>query len=140
MTESPLLRDARQRLATAEATFASPDALLQLEEGLGLLDELIEDDAGEQAIARTLAATYATRIFGRVRAAIATDHAIPEPTLEHFFKLMLAFDTGDFDLPEESRVLKIAVVRRLIDLIYQGYPAEAKRKALERLKEIVGEP
>lgn len=134
--ESHLLRTARDRLARAEASFASPDGLAQLEEGLALLDELIEDDESERRIARNLAATYATRIFGRVKAAVATDRAIPQPTLEHYFKLMLAFDSGDFDLPEESRALKIAVVRRLIDLVYEGHPPEAKRKALERFDAI----
>lgn len=104
-----------------------------------MLDELIDEGTAEQAVARNVAATYAKRIFGRVSAAIASDRAIPEPTLEHYFKLMLAFDTGDFRLPEESRALKITVVRRLIELIYQGYPPDLKRKALERLGEITGD-
>lgn len=134
--ESQTLRTARGRLARAEASFASPDGLAQLEDGLALLDELVEASEAERHVARNLAATYATRIFGRVKTAVTTDRAIPQPTLEHYFKLMLAFDTGDFDLPAESRALKIAVVRRLIDLAYEGHPAEAKRKALERFGEI----
>lgn len=137
--ESQMLRTARDRLARAEASFASAEGLAQLEEGLVLLDELIEDNEAERRIARNLAATYAARIFGRVQAAVASDRAIPQPTLEHFFKLMLAFDAGDFDLPEASRALKIAVVRRLVDLAYEGHPPEAKRKALERLGNIIDE-
>jgi hypothetical protein len=135
--ESQLLRNARDRLARAEAGFASASALVELEEGLALLDELIESDAGERVVARNLAATYAARIFARVQAAVASDRAIPQPTLEHYFKLMLAFDAGDFALPIEARALKIAVVRRLVELAYEGYPAEAKRKALEQLGGIV---
>jgi hypothetical protein len=137
--ESQTLRTARDRLARAEGSFASAAALAPLEEGLALLDELIEDDAGERTIARNLAATYAQRIFARVQAAVAQDRAIPQPTLEHYFKLMLAFDTGDFDLPPEARALKIAVVRRLVDLAYEGHPAEAKRKVLERLGNIIAD-
>jgi hypothetical protein len=137
--ESKGLSTARDRLARAEASFASADGLAHLQEGLALLDELIEASDSERPIARNLAATYATRIFGRVKTAVATDRAIPQPTLEHYFKLMLAFDTGDFELPNESRALKIAVVRRLIDLAYEGHPPEAKRRALERFGEITRE-
>jgi hypothetical protein len=134
--ESDSLRIARDRLAKAEANFAAAEGLAHLEDGLALLDELIEDSEAERRIARNFAATYASRIFGRVKTAVATDRAIPQPTLEHYFKLMLAFDSGDFDLPEESRALKIAVVRRLVDLAYEGHPPDAKRKALERLQGI----
>ncbi len=140
MSDPNVLTAARDHLARAEASISSPDGLLHLEEGLAVLDELIETGAASQRpIAQNLAATYATKIFGRVHAAIGTDRAVPQPLLEHYFKLMLAFDQGDFDLPHSARALKIAVVRRLIDLIYEGYPPEAKRKALERLGEITDE-
>ena len=110
--------------------------MFHLEEGLALLDEMCEGDTTERKVAQNLAATYASKIFARVRAAIATDRAIPQPRLEHFFKLMLAFDTGDFELPEQARGAKIAVVRRLVDLLFEGHPAEAKQAALARLDEI----
>jgi hypothetical protein len=134
------LLPARERLAKAESSFRSADGLAHLEDGLARLDELIEVDAGEAPIARNLAATYANRIFGRVKAAVAADRAVPQPTLEHYFKLMLAFDTGDFELPQQSRALKIEVVRRLVELAYEGHPAEIKRQALARLGEITGDP
>ena len=138
MHESAQLKTARHRLAQAEAAISAPEGLVHLEEGLALLDELSEDgDAAQRRIAQTLAATYATKIFGRVHAAIETDRAIPQPTLERYFKLMLAFDQGDFDLPDAARGLKIAVVRRLVELAYEGYPAAAKRKALEQFGAIV---
>jgi hypothetical protein len=136
MPESQPLRTAREHLARAEARFGSDEGLTRLEAGLAILDELIEDADAERDIAQNLAIAYATKVFGRVQTAIATDRAVPQPQLERYFKLMLAFDEGDFNLPAESRALKIAVVRRLIDLIYEGYPAEKKREALRRLGEI----
>ena len=136
--ESSKMNAARAQLASAERSLGSPDGLLHLEEGLALLDELSEGgDAAKRKVAQTVAATYATRIFGRVRDAIATDRAVPQPLLEHYFKLMLAFDQGEFELPEAARALKIAVVRRLIDLAYEGHPAAAKRKALEQFGAIL---
>lgn len=136
--ESSKLNAARAQLARAEASLASADGLFHLEEGLAQLDELSEgDDAAQRKVAQTVAATYATRIFGRVRDAIATDRAVPQPLLEHYFKLMLAFDQGEFELPDAARALKIAVVRRLIDLAYEGHPVAAKRKALERFGAIL---
>jgi hypothetical protein len=136
--ESSKLNAARAQLARAEVSLASPKGLLHLEEGLALLDELSEgEDAAQRKVAQTVAATYATRIFGRIRDAIATDRAVPQPQLEHYFKLMLAFDQGEFELPDAARTLKIAVVRRLIDLAYEGYPPAAKRKALEQFGAIL---
>lgn len=138
MMESPALKAARNHLAQAESAFASADGLFHLEEGLGLLDELTENgDEVQRKVAQTLAATYATKIFDRIHGAIEADRAVPQPLLEHYFKLMLAFDQGEFDLPDAARALKIAVARRLIDLAYEGYPAAAKRKALERFGTIV---
>jgi hypothetical protein len=136
--ESSTLNAARAQLAQAEGSLASANGLSHLEEGLALLDELSEGaDAAQRKVAQTVAATYATRIFGRVRDAIATDRAVPQPLLEHYFKLMLAFDQGEFELPAAAGALKIAVVRRLIDLAYEGHPAAAKRKALEQFGAIL---
>jgi hypothetical protein len=136
MTESQQLRTAREHLARAEARFGYAEGLAQLQEGLALLDELIEDAGMECEIAQNVAATYAAKVFGRVQTAITTDRAIPQPVLEQYFKLMLAFDDGDFALPEESRALKIAVVRRLVDLFYEGYPEEKKQEVLRKLRDI----
>jgi len=138
MPESPRLIAARQRLASAERQFEAPDGLLHLEEGLALLDEICEDGGADRSVAENVAATYAARIFDRVQQAIATDRAVPEPRLQHYFKLMLAFDAGDFALPEQARDAKIAVVRRLLDLMFEGHPAETKQAALARLGEIAG--
>ena len=138
MQESATLKAARARLAQAEAAFSSLAGLVHLEAGLSMLDELSEsNDAPQRAVAQTVAATYATRIFGRIRNAIENDRAVPQPLLEHYFKMMLAFDQGEFELPDAARALKIAVVRRLIDLAYEGYPVAAKRAALEQFGAIV---
>jgi hypothetical protein len=99
---------------------------------------LIEGAGMECGIAQNVAAAYAAKVFSRVQTAITTDRAVPQPVLEQYFKLMLAFDDGEFALPEESRALKIAVVRRLVDLFYEGYPEEKKQEALRRLREIAG--
>jgi hypothetical protein len=139
MNESRELQAAREHLARAERTFTTPGGLAELEVGLGMLDELMERNSAERAVANNLAAAYAAKIFERVNMAIAVDRTIPQPRLEHFFKLMLAFDEGDFTLPERARELKIAVVRRLIELAYEGHPPEVKRQALEKLGEITGD-
>ena len=137
MAEAKALQTARDHLAHAETEFSTPNGLFHLEEGLALLDELCETaPTAQRDVAANLATTYAGKIFGRVRTAIQTDRAIPQPQLEHFFKLMLAFDTGDFTLPAESHALKIAVVRRLIDLCYEGYPEDKKLAVLEQLTQL----
>ena len=137
MSEPASLQRARMHLAQAEAQFAIAAGLTHLEAGLDLVDQLSEDAGSVRDVANNLAATYATKIFGRVRDALASDRATPQPTLEHYFKLMLAFDQGDFELPDAARALKIAVVRRLVELAYEGHPAETRRKALEQLGDIV---
>jgi hypothetical protein len=139
MSESRDLQKARVHLARAETQFSTAIGYAELEQGLGLLAELMESDTNERVIANNLAASYATKIFRRVEATLATDRAVPQPLLEHFFKLMLAFDQGEFVLPDSAAELKIEVVRHLIDLAYEGYPAEAKRKALEQLSRITGD-
>ena len=135
MTESRKLTLARDHLSRAEAAFGSADGAVQLDEGLALLDELTED-AASSTIARNLAATYAEKIFGRIKAVLDTDRGVPQPTLEHFFKLMLAFDAGDFQLPDHAQALKVAVVRRLVELSYEGHSPQQKQAALDRLAQI----
>ena len=136
MKESNELQAARKQLARAEAGFDTQGGLAHLQEGLALLDDVIELDDDERTIARNLAATYAGKVFARVQTSIEADRAVPQPMLEHYFKMLLAFDTGDFELPEQSRAVKIAVVRRLVDLLYEGYPEAHKQAALKQLSEI----
>jgi hypothetical protein len=138
--ESPELQSARAHLARAEATLGSRDGLFHLEEGLALLDDIIAaDEPRSSVVAKNVAATYATRMYRRVGALLESDRGLPEPELEHLFKVVLAFDQGSFDLPAKARDTKIGIARRLLDRYYEGHPAEEKQKALEQLAGIAGE-
>jgi len=139
MPEPRELADARQCLARAEAEYRSPDALAPLAEGLALLDDVIAAGSAQHAkTARNLASTYASRIFGWIKTLIETDRAVPEPELEHFFKMVLAFDQVAGELPKSAEALKIGVVRQLIDRYYEGHPAEKKQQALRELEQLSG--
>ncbi len=136
MPEPQELTKARRCLARAEANLSSADGLTQLLEGLSFLDDVIGAGTAAASTARNLVATYAGRIYARVADAVAGDAQLPEPELEHFFKVVLAFDQVGAALPESAQELKIAVVRRLIDRYYEGYPAEKKRRALDELAQL----
>jgi hypothetical protein len=137
MPEPRELIEARRCLAEAEAGYRSADALACLAEGLALLEDVIGGGAPVAAnTARNLASTYAARIFGRVHEVVARDAQVPEPELEHFFKLVLAFDQVDFALPESANVLKIDVVRQLIERYYEGHSPERKQQALQELEQL----
>ena len=129
MLEPPHIRAARQHLAQAESGYQSEDGLFHLEEGLALLDEMMACDApAHRTIAHNLVLTYATKILRTVRRLVETDRGLPEPVLEHLFKVVLAFDA------------KVTVVERLIDRYYEGHSPEQKRAALEELAKISGRP
>jgi hypothetical protein len=139
MPEPKELASARRCLAKAEAELRSADGLTQLVEGLAFLEDVIGSGSTTAAkTARNLATSYAGRIYGRVHALVATDAQLPEPDLEHFFKVVLAFDQVGVELPRSAQDLKVAVVRRLIDRYYEGHPPERKQQALEELAQITG--
>src|SRR5688572_2420403 len=116
MPERPQLTAAREHLSRAESGYRSVDGLLHLEEALALLEEVALDDAPEQqAIALNLLSTYSTRICDSIRELVEADRALPEPDLEHLFKVLLTFDSREWELPAYVRSLKINVVKRLID-------------------------
>jgi hypothetical protein len=134
MADSRELADARKRLAAGEALYASSEGLAAIEEGVALLEEVVElGPADEARTARNLAASYAAKLHERVAATLAADRAVPEPMLEHFFRLVLAFDRFAAALPANARALKIDVVRRLIERYCEGHPPEKKRAMLEQL-------
>jgi hypothetical protein len=136
MSEPPELLEARRRLAKAEASLNSGEALAELEEGLALLDELIGSASDTAArTARNLAATYAERIY-RYAGEIAADPGAAEPALEQLFKMVLAFDRVSVELPAAARRRKIEVVRRLVERYYEGHPPELKRRVLEELAQL----
>jgi hypothetical protein len=121
-------------MAQAEADWVTADGLARLTDGLGRLTDLIE--SGNKAEARTaanLAASYASRIYGRVRDKIQRDAQVPEPELEHCFKVVLAFDQLQDALPPAAAELKIEVVKALIERYYEGHPSAKKQAALEQL-------
>jgi hypothetical protein len=139
MPEIPELIKARRCLAQAEAAWVSADGLVLLGEGLALLEELMEGGSRTDArTARNLAASYAARIYERIGNAVAADRRLPEPELEHFFKVVLRFDQVSAVLPPAAAELKIAVVRQLIERYYEGHPPERKQRALEQLAQLRG--
>jgi hypothetical protein len=137
MTESRELQAAREHLARGEASYRSVAGLAELEQGIALLDDLMSaKDLSQRSIAANIAKTYATRIYRSIGALLESDRAVPEPQLEHLFKVVLAFDQSDIELPGNAREVKIEIARRLIDHYYEGHSAEQKRKALEQLTRI----
>jgi hypothetical protein len=139
MPEPKELTSARRCLAKAEAELASDNGLTQLVEGLAFLEDVIASSTTTAAkTARNLATSYAARVYGRIDAVVAADRQLPEPELEHYFKVVLAFDQIGVELPQSAQDLKIAVVRRLIDRYYEGHPPERKQQALEELAQITG--
>ncbi len=139
MPEPKELTTARHCLAKAEADLGSADGLTQLVEGLAFLEDVIGTGTATAArTARNLATSYAARVYNQVNTRVTTDPQLPEPELEHFFKVVLAFDQVGVELPQSAQVLKIEVVRLLIDRYYEGHPAERKQQALEELANITG--
>jgi hypothetical protein len=139
MAEPAKLIAAREHLSLAESNYRSEDGLVHLEEGLVLLEEVALDGATEhETVAHNLLSTYSTRICESVKKVVETDRGLPGPDLEHLFKVLLAFDAAGSKLPGYVRSLKIDVVKRLIDLYYEGYPAEEKGKVLQQLTGIAG--
>ena len=128
-------------MAEAEAGLSSADGLAHLTDGLERLAEII--DTGAKAEARTasnLAAAYAARCYARVRDRLVGDPQIPEPELEHWFKVVLAFDQVRDALPPAATELKIAVVKALIERYYEGHSPAKKRAVLEQLASLGSEP
>jgi hypothetical protein len=137
MTEPRELLAAREHLARGEANYRSPAGLAELEQGIGLLDDVMSGkDARNRTIAENIAKTYSTRIYRSIGALLEADRAVPEPQLEHLFKIVLAFDQSEIELPDNAREVKIEIARRLIDRYYEGHSAEQKRQALEQLTRI----
>ena len=133
MSESRELVAARASMAAAEGAWASADGLAQLEDGLEALADIMDAGKGEARIAGNLAATYAARLYGRVRDKLERDAQVPEPELEHCFKVVVAFDRVQSALPAAAAELKVSVVKALIERYYEGHPAEKKRAVLEQL-------
>ena len=140
MSEPVELTSAREHLARAEATWRTADGLFHLEEALVLIDALATDERSQhRALARNVARAYATRIYSEISKGLERDRAVPEPELEHSFRIVLAFDQCELELPDTARAIKIEIARRLIDRYYEGHADEQKRTALEQLAQVTGE-
>jgi hypothetical protein len=137
MTEPAALAAARHHLATAESGFRTPEGLAHLEEGLTLLEQ-VALDGEHRSVAGNLLTTYSARICDSVRQRFEADAGLPEPELQHLFRLLLAFDSVELELPAYVRTLKIDIARRLIDRWYEGHTPEEKQEALELLAGIAG--
>jgi len=134
MAESRELEAARRALAAAEADLSTSDGLARLTEGLEQLDAIMGSaPPAEARTARNLASTYASRVYRQVRALLTTDAQVPEPELEHYFKIVLAFDQIGGALPADAAELKITVVKSLIERYFEGHPPDRKRAALAEL-------
>lgn len=137
MSEPRELQTAREHLARGEASFRSAAGLAELELGIGLLDDVMSvKDARHRTIAENIAKSYATRIYRSISALLESDRAVPEPLLEHLFKVVLVFDQSAIELPDNARTVKVEIARRLIDRYYEGHSPERKRQALEQLTKI----
>lgn len=139
MIEPPELAVARKHLSQAEAALLSKNAIFHFEEGLALLQEVVDTgDPQARTLARNIGKTYASKVYDAIRALVAADPNVPEPQLEHLFKIMLTFDTADLELPSDSREVKVKVGRELLNRYLEGHAAEEKRAALEELMRIAG--
>ena len=129
---------ARQHLAQAESALMSAEGLAHLHDGLACLETLIDAaDGGHNVtrnVARNIGQTYTDRIYRRIGATLDSDPALTEPVLEHLFAVVRAFDDAGFELPAGARELKIGVVRRLVDLYYEGYPPAEREKIYRQLE------
>jgi hypothetical protein len=120
-------------MAAAEGAWEAADGLARLGDGIGRLADIIDAGGSEARIAGNVAAAYAGRFYARVREKLERDAQVPEPELEHCFKIVLAFDQVQSALPASAAELKIGVVEALIDRYYEGHPPERKRAALAQL-------
>jgi hypothetical protein len=137
MSEPRELVAAREHLARGEASYRTATGLAELEQGIGLLDDVMAaKNVGDRAIAENVAKSYATRIYRSIGALLEADRAVPEPQLEHLFKVVLVFDQSEIELPDNARTVKVEIARRLIDRYYEGHSPEYKRQALEQLTKI----
>lgn len=129
---------AREHLAKAESMLATEDGLHHLQEGLALLEAVLEGAIGKpiESVANNLGRTYTNRIYEYIGREVEKNRKLTEPELEHLFAVIRAFDEAPFDLPPESRDLKVGIVRRLVDSYYEGYTESEKAAVFEKLADI----
>lgn len=137
MSEPAELVAARKHLSRAETMFRSPVGLQHLEEGIEGLERIATSaNTDHHELATNLLATYTSRICRAVKSLVDGDPHLPEPELEHLFKVLLAFDAVEIPMPDYVRSLKVDVVKRLIDHYYEGHSSDEKNELMRRLANI----
>jgi hypothetical protein len=137
MREPRELESARAHLAKAESLFGTGDGLVHLEEGLALLDDLVEAGSAHAAIARNVGTAYCTTIYRRIAIRVSSAPHISEPELERLFQTMRCFDEVGLELPDDAHALKIEVVQRLLTLYTEGHGAAEKSRVFARLGDLL---
>lgn len=136
--EDDALAAARRALALAEREYRGEAGLRHLQEALALLQEVaLDGGAAAQDTASNLLDTYSRKICASIKDIVDADRALPEPELRHLFDVLIAFDAAETELPDYVRALKIELVKRLIDLTYEGYPEADKQKLLGDIQQLV---
>ena len=136
MKEPKQLEIARAHLARAEAHFGAPAALDEVDKALAVLEEIRDRNDEISSLGERIAFTYASKLCDHLKRLLHTDDHVPEPQLEHFFKMLRAFDDSIIELPAAARQLKIELAKRLIDHYLEGHSVEEKAKALGQLLDI----
>jgi hypothetical protein len=137
MPEPKELVDARTHLALGEKTLRTEESVFHFEEGLALLQDVVATGAQQdQRLATNIANTYATKIYGIIGGLLEQDRNMPEPDLEHLFRLLLVFDEGGFELPPGSRTVKIRIGHDLLNRYLEGHASEEKQAALRDLMKL----
>lgn len=137
MPEPKKLVDARTHFAIGEKVLRTEESVFHFEEGLALLQDVIATGTQqEQRLATNIANTYATKIYGIIGGLLTQDRNLPEPDLEHLFRLLLVFDEGGFELPAGSRAVKIRIGQDLLNRYLEGHASEEKQAALRELMKL----
>jgi hypothetical protein len=138
MREPRELDAARAHLARAESLFGTSDGVVHLQEGLALLEDLVEGAGPHAAVARNVGRAYCTTIYRRISSRVSSGAPISEPDLERLFETMRSFDDVGLELPDDARALKVEVVKRLLALYTEGRGAAEKQRIFARLGELLG--
>jgi len=132
ISESRQLTEARRRLFSVEQHLLSGDAELHLEEGLLLLEEISRGKTREKTIATNLGTTYAAKLKAAIERALSPKD-VPQPALRHLMRLSEVLGASRFVSGLDVDSLTAIIGRRFIDSAFEGYSAEEKQLAIDRL-------
>ena len=132
--ESNELNQARAHLQLVEASLSGEHADYHLEEGLYLLDDLVEGGTDEAVVARNLGAAYVAKLLGAIEQ-LLTPRDVPEPTLKHLMRLSQILSASQFAENHDVPTLTARIATRYIDSVFEGYKPEDKARAIAQLME-----